>query len=406
MRVAVDGAFLGAARGGDETFLRGLLEGLACCHRPGDVFPLVLADAPVPPVLRGDPAFPVLRVPRRPGPWHFAVTLPDAVRRAVSPDLVVAVTHLPLRTGDRGVLVLGDLSFLHRPGDYPTAVATRLRALVPRQARAARAVLVPSEYTRADVVATLGLDPTRVHVVPNRVVLPEPGHAAAGAVTTAMRARGVVGRYLLYLGNLHPRKNVARLVRAFRAARGADPALADCRLVVAGGRWFGGHDEQDAAASDPAVVFLGRVTDDERSALLAGASALAYVSLFEGFGLPPLEAMAHGVPVLASATTSLPEVCGEAALLVDPADTDAVTAGVVRILTDVALRSRLRVQGPARAAGFDTARVGAATLRAFDAALAATTFVPSPRHITRRPPWAPGARTDATSPRTSPRPSR
>lgn len=406
MKVAIDAAFLGAARGGDETFLGGLVEGLARCHRPGDVFPLVLADAPVPASLQGDPAFPVLRVPRRPGPWHFAVTLPGAVRRVGSPDLVVGVTHLPLRVGDRGVLVVGDLSFLHRPGDYPAATAARLRALVPRQARAARAVLVPSEFTRADVTSTLGLDPSRVHVVPNRVELPDPGRATSAEVTAALRARGVDGRYLLYLGNLHPRKNVARLVRAFRAARRTEPALADHRLVVAGGRWFGGHEEQDAAGGDPAVVFLGRVSDTERDALLAGASALAYVSLFEGFGLPPLEAMAHGVPVLTSATTALPEVCGDAALLVDPVDADAVTAGVVRILTDDALRSRLRTQGPARAAGFDTARVGAAALRAFDAALAPAPLTSSPRHTTRRPPWAPGARSDTTSPRTSPRPSR
>jgi glycosyltransferase involved in cell wall biosynthesis len=182
--------------------------------------------------------------------------------------------------------------------------------------------------------------------------------------------------YLLYLGNLHQRKNVPALVRAFRSLDGV-PALRGHQLVVAGGRWFRGGEEERAADGDPRVVFLGRVSDAARSWLLGHADALGYVSLFEGFGLPPLEAMAHGVPVLASAVTSLPEVCGDAALLVDPSDPDALRDGVRAVLLDEDLRDRLRRAGPTQAASFGPARVGDAALRAFRATRAGSP-VPSP----------------------------
>jgi glycosyltransferase involved in cell wall biosynthesis len=285
-------------------------------------------------------------------------------------DLAVSVTHAPLVGPPGSVLVLGDLSFLHRPGDYPAATARRLRTLVPLHVARARAVLVPSEFTRQDVLESYAVPPHRVHVVPNRVLRATvPDDAVARQEAAGLLARGVRPPYLLYLGNLHPRKNVPALIRAFRAARQDAPHLREHRLVVAGAPWFGSRAEELAAEDDPDVVLLGRVSDAARSLLLDAADALAYVSLFEGFGLPPLEGMAHGVPVLASRVTSLPEVCGNAALLVDPADPEAVADGLRRVLTDDRLRTRLRVAGPERAAGFDTDRVGDAAMAALRAAI-------------------------------------
>lgn len=371
MRVALDASFLGAQRGGDETFVSGLLEGLARRRAPGDSFPLLLPSPVAPPSVTGDSAFPVVPLRRASGPWHFAVGLPTALRRISPLDLALSVTHIPLTGTVPAALVLGDLSFVHRPQDYPAHTARRLRALVPRHLARARAVLVPSEFTRRDVLDTYGVDPDRVHVVPNRVapaVVRDPDDPFTAAEAAALAARGVRPPYLLYLGNLHPRKNVAALVRAFLRARSEEPALLGHRLVVAGARWFHGDAEALAARGDPDVVFLGRVSDTARTLLLSGAEALAYVSLFEGFGLPPLEAMAHGVPVLSSTVTSMPEVCGDAALLVDPTDQDAVTAGLRRILEEEALRDRLRQAGPARAAAFGADRVGDAALAAFRAA--------------------------------------
>jgi glycosyltransferase involved in cell wall biosynthesis len=158
---------------------------------------------------------------------------------------------------------------------------------------------------------------------------------------------------------------VPLLIRSFLTARQGVPALREHRLVIAGGRWWRGTEEQVAAAGSDRVHFLGRVSDDIRSRLLAGASALAYLSLFEGFGLPPLEAMAHGTPVLASSLTSLPEVCGAGALLVDPRSPAAVLDGLVSVLTDETVRTRLRRAGPQIAGSYDVDRVGRAVLEAF-----------------------------------------
>jgi glycosyltransferase involved in cell wall biosynthesis len=378
INVAIDGSFLGAGRGGDETFLRGLLAGLASRAGAEDAFTVLAPDGACPPEVAGAPGFDAVRVPPRPGPWHFA-TLPGRLRR-LRPDLAVTITHAPLWGRTPIAVTVGDLSFVHRPRDYPAPTAARLRALVPQHVRRAAVVLVPSEFTRDDLLATYRAPPELVHVVPNRVVPPLVlGAGAAASADGWLASRGVRPPYLLYLGNLHPRKNVPLLIRAFLQVQRDTPALSRHRLVVAGGRWWRGDQEQVAAAGSDRVVFLGRVSDAVRARLLDGADALAYLSLFEGFGLPTLEAMAYGTPVLASDTTSLPEVCGDAALLVDPADSAAVAAGVARILTDEALRARLRRRGPIQVASYHTDRVG-------DAALAALRFgVWRSRRPTARP---------------------
>ena len=364
MKVAIDASFLGEARGGDETFLRGLMAGLALRADPADRYEVFTADGALPAEVATAAGFTASRMPPRPGPWHFVQTLPAQLRRA-RPDLLVTVTHAPIGGPIPVALTIGDLSFEHRPRDYPPVTALRLRTLVRRHARSAAVVLVPSEYTRADVVASYGVAPEAVRVVPNRVAAPPRLDAGETAEADSwLASRGVRAPFLLYLGNLHPRKNVPLLIRSFLRAQRANPDLRGHRLVIAGRRWFRGDAEQEAAAGSDQVVFLGRVSDAVRSRLLGSAEAVAYVSLFEGFGLPPLEAMAHGTPVLTSHVTSLPEVCGDAALLVDPLDGEAVTAGLTRILTDGALREQLRAAGPRRAAGFDIDRVGAAAVDA------------------------------------------
>jgi len=165
---------------------------------------------------------------------------------------------------------------------------------------------------------------------------------------------------VLYLGNLHPRKNVPRLIRAFLRLRARDPRVSGHRLVIAGRPWFGGTAEHDATVGAPpgSVVFLERVSDAEREVLMRDAEVLAYLSTFEGFGLPPLEAMARGTAVLASDVTSIPEVCAGAAVLVPPTDDAAIEAGLLHLLTDDAARARCVAAGLARADSYDLARTG------------------------------------------------
>jgi glycosyltransferase involved in cell wall biosynthesis len=220
-------------------------------------------------------------------------------------------------------------------------------------------------------VTTYGLPPAKVAVVPLAIDPPAPVDADTQA---GLRARGVREPYLLYLGNLHPRKNVPLAIETFLRLRSRSADLAGHQFVVAGRAWFGGRAEADAAAAAPdgAVLVLDRVSDSEREALLRDAEALVYLSVFEGFGLPPLEAMARDTPVLASTATAIPEVCGDGALLVDPRDRGAVEAAMRRILTDDELRSGLVLAGRERVSHFDVAATGGALYSAVEAVVAGT----------------------------------
>lgn len=372
MKVAIDAAAVGSHIGGDETWLTGLLEGLARCVDPDTTFPLLLPEgAQLPEAVANHPAFPTVAVPRRRGFTHFALDLPR-VLRSEEADLAISITHAALRSPTPSALVIGDLSFHHHPELFPKGARLRLQTLVPRQARRARVVLVPSNFTRQDLIETYKLDPARIAVVPNRVVPPRSLTAAERHRAEQWAAEaGIRLPFVLYLGNLHPRKNVGRLIWAF--LRVVDTAEGcDAQLVVAGGRWWDSGDEARAAAGAPPgrVLQVGRVDDTVRRWLLSSAAAVAYPSIFEGFGLPPLEAMSFGTPVLAGDRTSLPEVLGDAALLVDPLDVDQLAEGLVALLGDEALRSRLSARGPVRAAEFNAERVGDAAWRALSLAAA------------------------------------
>ncbi|MBK6437512.1 MAG: glycosyltransferase [Candidatus Microthrix subdominans] len=374
MRVVLDATGLGSGAGGDETMLTGVLEGLAVAAEADDAFVVVAAtDADLPAVVMSDARFEVHRVARRSGLIHFGAVMPRVLSGLVPrPDLVFSPTHGPIRSPIPLALMVQDLSFVHRPQDYPLPTRLRLQRAVRAQVRSARVVLTVSEHARGDLIETYGLDPARVFRVYNAALSSVPIEAGdMEAQRGWLRDAGVPGPFFLYLGNLHPRKNVVRAIEAFGLARAANPSLADHRLVIAGGRWWGSG-EQEAAKrlADPdSVVFLGRVDEAQRELLLHSAVALVYPSLFEGFGLPPLEAMSRGTPVVAARATSIPEVVGDGGLLVDPLNTADLAEALISIATDPALAAELAERGRRRAASFSVAATGEALLAAFAAAI-------------------------------------
>jgi glycosyltransferase involved in cell wall biosynthesis len=182
---------------------------------------------------------------------------------------------------------------------------------------------------------------------------------------------GIQSPYLLYVGTIQPRKNLLRLIDGWAAYVTSTPAT-PVTLVIAGKRgWLTEEIERRAVERGIAhrVRFTGYVDDDHLPALLSGAVAFLLPSLYEGFGLPVLEAQACGTPVLTSTTSSLPEVAGDAAILVDPTDTGAIRHGIARLIEDNDLREQLRARGLARVAGWTWERTAQQTLATLEAAL-------------------------------------
>jgi glycosyltransferase involved in cell wall biosynthesis len=281
---------------------------------------------------------------------------PKVERFAGDADVVFATTYVPPPTSiECVVMVVHDLAFDLMPETAPH-VTTRWRRSFDRWLAGAAAVIVPTEATRADLLRLHEVDASRVHAIHHGVDAEPFTRVRPADVDEVRRRFGIDGPYLLSLSGLEERKNLRGLVRAFE--RMSEDGV---RLVIAGGpvRWAPAHSNdleheiaRLVASARNRVVRTGYVSDADRRALLLGAEALVYPSRYEGFGFPVLEGFAARVPVLTSNVSSLPEVAGDGALLVDPHDVDAIAGGLDRIVGDEALREELRAAGSARIASF------------------------------------------------------
>lgn len=292
--------------------------------------------------------------------WHQA-GVERAARRAGA-----TLLHLPAAVGPVGgrlrtIVTIHDLHVLHAPRDFRPWFRHYSRAVIPRLARRAARVITVSEATRRDVVERLGLPDERVVTVPNGVAMS--AQPCAGSESQDGGPYDLPERYVLAVGTLEPRKNLLRLFQAVRLL--ADrPATHDLVLVHAGGYgWLA--DDIVRAAREPGlrerVHLLGYVPPEHLACLYARARLLAYPSVFEGFGLPVLEAMAAGCPVVTSDRSALPEVAGDAAVLVDPVSVEAIAEGIRRVWEDDVLARDLRDRGLARAALFSWERTARLT---------------------------------------------
>lgn len=265
----------------------------------------------------------------------------------------------------RQVVTCHDIS----PFDDQTSVgrnfASWYRFLLPRLYPRVRAIIAISEFTRERIVTALRVDPGCVHVVPNGVG--EAFRPQSPETCASVRAEfGLPDRFVLSLGSLQPRKNLGRLLEAWAALPAA--VRAGHVLAVAGGA---GAKQvfRSYALTDPPpdVRFLGRVPDAWLPALIAAATAFVYPSYYEGFGLPPLEAMACGTPVITADRTSLPEVVGDAGMMVDPFDVSAIAAAMEKLLEDQSLADALAHRGLQRAGTFTWESTARRTLEVLEA---------------------------------------
>ncbi|MBI4574896.1 MAG: glycosyltransferase family 4 protein [Planctomycetes bacterium] len=280
-------------------------------------------------------------------------------------DLVHGPYHALPAVGCRSVITVHDLGFVLHPEWRPRRGDVYLRRLFEASLLRVDGVVAVSESTRRELLGCYPrLDPARVRVVHEA---PGPGFRPldpGGPEVQGVRARyGIRGDYLLFVGTVEARKNLGTLLGAFARLARRWPGLA---LVVAGARgWRSEAVYREARSLGGSVILTGRVPEVELPALYAGAACLALPSHHEGFGLPVLEAMACGTPVVCSRAGALPEVAGEAALLVDPLDEDDLAAALGTVLQDTELAVRLRRAGPSRAGEFSWARSAQATMAFF-----------------------------------------
>jgi glycosyltransferase involved in cell wall biosynthesis len=290
------------------------------------------------------------------------------VLRRVRADLVHGPVFVgPLFALCPAVITIHDLSFIRFPAMFRPTNRLYLTVLTRLSARRARRLIAVSEYTALETRRLLGVSPERIDVVYHGVD-PAFRPLPAKAVAAFRQRHELPDRFVLFVGTLEPRKNLVRLVEAFARVRDREMAL-----VLAGGRgWL--YDELfarvEALGLSERVIFPGYVMSDELPLWYNAATALAYPSVYEGFGLPVLEAQACGTPVLTSNVSSLPEAAGDAALMVDPYDVEALVAGLDLLLESESLRHGLRERGLGHAGQFSWPFAAQQTARVYKRALA------------------------------------
>jgi glycosyltransferase involved in cell wall biosynthesis len=365
IRIGIDGRAFASPAGGVRRYLEGLTRALLALDDAPELVALGGRDSSALPAGVGyvdEPPHP----PTNLG-WTL-VGLPRAASRAAV-DLIHAPAYTaPFWAPVPVVVTIHDVSYARHPEWYPYRRDWARRAFYRRSAKGAAHIITDSAFSKQEIQAAYGIAASAITVAPLGV---EP--IAAGLDVGEVPA-GVTTPYLLHVGDLHERRNLAVATDAVLAARQHFGAAAALSLVLAGvDRGIGDGLCQIAREADApdAVVLLGSVSEARLQALYRDATALIYPSLYEGFGLPVLEAMAHGTPVIASHAASIPEVLGDAGLLLDPLDPAAWTEAVVKVVNDEPLRARMRAAGRARAATFTWERTARTTLDVYRAVLAA-----------------------------------
>ncbi len=282
-------------------------------------------------------------------------------------DVIHAPTPVaipPVRDTQRLVVTVHDLAFRLYPQAYPPAWRLLHRLGFRRAARSAAAIIAVSHHTAMDVARLARVDSARIHVIPHGGSMPV-GSDDPGPTLERLR---VPTPYLLFVGTLEPRKNLVRLIRAYRRLAGSVPHA----LVLAGPLgWRSQPIHRELALPGAGnIIVAGRVSTEDLDALYRGADAFVYPSLYEGFGLPVLDAMTRGVPVITSNTSSLPELAGDAAVLVPPTSTRALSGAIESLLTSPDQRSRLSEEGRARAEQYSWERTARETMNVYEKALA------------------------------------
>lgn len=371
MRVAIDAHMVGTQETGNETYIKYLIQAMQSMDLSGiDVDILQTADSqsPLNPTLP-DKGFRVLQVTPTHSIGRLAWGIPRTVRQ--ERDQVLHMTYnVPFWSRSSAQVVsVHDLAYKLYPRYYSPRVRLLLSILVPLSIRRAERVIVISEQTKQDLIREYRVSPAKIVLTPLAAAPEFQVQKTRIGQQRVLAHYGIQAPFILAVGNLEPRKNLTRIIRAFGTL--LRQSLPSHQLVIVGkAHWQGSTVGQEIKrlGLTNKVILTDYVPTDDLVSLYNAAQLFCYPSLYEGFGLPILEAMSCGTPVIASNVSSIPEVAGMAAWLVDPLSEQELTAAMERILTDETLRYELREKGLQRAASFSWAKTAKRTLQAYQEA--------------------------------------
>lgn len=284
---------------------------------------------------------------RHPLLWYlwFEHAVPAALKK-VKADLFISTDgFLSLKTDVKTLLVIHDIAFEHFPQHVGTLTRKYLQHYSPRFANRANRIATVSEFSKQDIERTYGIAQNKIDVVGNgaRKIYQQ---KSAAEISAAKQKFGIRDAYFIYAGAIQPRKNLANIFRAFDSFKKKNPGTV--QLVIAGRKAWKFKEAlevYEAMHYKADVIFTGHLSSEDLASLMAGALAMVYVSLFEGFGIPIIEAMNCGTPVITSKVSSMPEVAGDAALLVNPQSVSEIAEAMEKISKDEQLRKALIVKG-------------------------------------------------------------
>ena len=368
MHIAIDAHSVGAKLGGNETYAINLIEALAEIDHDNFYTLYVTKEPAIERFANRWPNFRVRRTLPHTPLVRIPITLTHELRRHPVDVLHVQYTAPPFAPCPI-VTTIHDLAFEHLPQTFNRRSWMQLRLTVRHTARRAAHIITVSEYSRDDISATYGVEAERITVTPEAAAAHFAPVTSESELKRVRKSYGIQRDYILSLCSIQPRKNLVRLIEAYSDLRQSHPDALLPQLVLAGKKgWLESEIFRSAERSPfkSDILFTGYVPDNDLPALYSAAICFAYPSYFEGFGLPVLEAMQCGTPVIAADRTSLPEIVGNAGILFDPFSKEELIKAMARLIDDRSVRAALRLQGIERAKLFNWSATARSTLQVYE----------------------------------------
>lgn len=370
-KIGIDAHSIGSHQSGCETYITNLLEGLATADSPYEFVPFFTHAEEAASWRQKHENLHVVLLRMSQPLIRTYISIPWSARR-LGIDILHTQFVGPLALSSKMVVTVHDIAYEHYPEFFTKRQVLQFKSTIPQTIRRAKKVLTISEYSKRDIIETYGIPEEKVVVTYDGVSEEFKPLNNVGKKNKTTQKYGLDVPYFLAVGELQPRKNLNRLVMAYERLRNARPEIKH-KLVIAGKKAWKSDPVMDLVARSrwlEDIIFTGYVPADDLPALYASATAFVYPSIFEGFGLPPLEAMACGTPVITSNRTALPEVVGEAGIMVEPLNVDEIAAAMASLALEPGMAKQLGIAGIKRASRFRWTDCVAKTLNVYDEVLA------------------------------------